>query len=160
MSAYSSLTNHHQVRAVLGILNADELPDTHIVNSNVEIELELDILDWFSGSVPKVVADGSAAGATTVQKQQYFALASYAKYFCSVSLANTFQILIEKSISDGQNELVRNELDLPQFLESLRNRRDAYKTKFLQLAGQTTQTQAALMGRAVPAYDPVTNTTS
>lgn len=154
---FMSLTGFEAIKATLGLTNAAEMPDVYITSSGVAEELEADLLDWVPYSIPELVAIGAGTNPTPKARQQYLWLSAYARYFCAASLAVSFTILIQKSITDGQNELVRGEQNLDDFLASLRASRDSYKNRFLGVSDQTTQSAAGIMSSISPSYDPVIN---
>ena len=133
---FMSLTSFTAIKATLGLTQSEEMPDAYITSSGVAEELEADLLDWVPFSIPELVAIGAGDSPTPKARQQYLWLSAYARYFCAASLAISFTILIQKSITDGQNELIRQDQKLDDFLAALRTARDSYKTKFLRLAGQ------------------------
>jgi hypothetical protein len=157
---FLSLTSFEAIKATLGLTQSEEMPDAYITSSGVAEELEADLLDWVSFSIPELVAIGAGTNPTSKARQQYLLLSAYAKYFCAVSLAISFSILIQKSITDGQNELIRQDQKLSDFLAALRAARDSYKAKFLEVSGQPTQAVAGIMSSISPSYDPITNETT
>jgi hypothetical protein len=160
VAPFMSLTGFAAIKATLGLTNAAELPDAYITSSGVAEELEADLLAWVPYSIPELVAIGAGDNPTPKARQQYLWLSAYARYFCAASLAVSFAILIQKSITDGQNELVRQDQKLSDFLAALRASRDAYKNRFLDVSGQTTQAAAGIMSSIQPSFDPVTNETT
>lgn len=157
---FLNLTNSGAIRATLGLIKAAEMPDAHIVNSHVAEELETDLLGWVPYTIQEVISAGAGATPTAKARRQYLLLSTYATVFCAVSLASTFSILIQKSISDGQNEMVRQNQNLEDLVAHLTASRDSAKRKFLELSGQTNQAAAGIMSSISPSYDPVTNETT
>lgn len=160
MSLFQGLTNPGQLRSVLGISESEELSDTYVSYSGVSEELEADLLSWVTYSIDDLITLGTGTSPTPKARRQYLWLAAYAKYFCAAQLAISFSILIQKSISDGQNEVVRQNQNLEDLLGMLRAARDSFKNKFLAESGQAPAAAAGIMSSISPSYDPVTNTTT
>lgn len=160
MALFQGLTNPGQLRSVLGIAESEELTDSYIMHSGVSEELEADLIDWVPYSVADLITLGTGTSPTVKARKQYLWLAAYAKYHCAIQLAMSFSILIQKSISDGQNEVVRQNQNLGDLLGLLTAARDSFKAKFLTESGQAPAAAAGIMSAISPSYDPVTNQTA
>lgn len=160
MTLFQGLTNPGQIRSVLGIADSAELTDTYVIHSGVSEELEADLLSWVTYPVADLITLGTGASPTAKARKQYLWLAAYAKYFCAAQLASSFSILIQKSITDGQNEMVRQNQNLEDLLNLLNAAKDSFKNKFLAVSGQPTAAPAGIMSLISPSYDPVLHTTT
>lgn len=160
MALFQGLTNPGQIRSVLGIAESEELTDAYVIHSGVAEELEADLLSWVTYPVADLITLGTGTSPTAKARKQYLWLAAYAKYFCAAQIAISFSILIQKSISDGQNEVVRQNQNLEDLLGLLRAARDSFKSKFLTESGQAPAVPAGIMSVISPSYDPVTHTTT
>lgn len=159
-NSFYGLTGYAAIRATLGVADDQEMPDTYIYNTQVEEDLEADLLSWVPYDISALVSAGTGTSFTPKARMQYLYLSSYAKFFCAVSLAGSLNTLLNKTITDGQNQLIRQDRDLPKFIEGLKAAADASRAKFLEASGQTAASGMTIISRAPPGYDPVTNETS
>ena len=150
MAALTVYTNTDAVRAALG-LDADhyEVPDSMLVNRNMDLELLEDLDDWLpTHAAIWAAADAGSPSAAEIRAGRQLQL--YAMWFCAAMLAEVW-LAMPSSISDGQNRVQRFDLDLEKLLENARAKRDKYKEQIVP-----TVSAATFIAGVSPDYDPVT----
>lgn len=158
MAQISSYTTTETIRACLGI-DAEDCPDEMIVNSNLELELQVDLGEWLPDHAT-VYSDGSGSGATAAQKMQKTYLLLYAQWYCAAELAARF-LLVPQIVTDGKAQMNRfSKIDLEKVAEKASARRGRYRQLLDEAVNGASDPAASskLMAISTPAYDPVTNT--
>ena len=153
------ITTSDAIRGVLGV-SEEEIPDQVMTDVLLEDQLDLDIHEWLSDPVSTVIAEGIAGGATETQVKRLKALKLHAQYKGAVLLFSHVRSGTALETSDGQNLLKRRVDDLEKLLPELMELAAKYQAMLVELQGGTITEAPTLVGKATPAYDPITNETS
>lgn len=156
-AALTSYTNTAAVRACLGV-DEQDCPDSILLDSNLSLELLVDLDEWLSGHAALYTAN-TTTSPTTDEVRLKNLLVLYAQWFCAYELANRF-LTVPQIVSDGKNQMNRfAKIDLAKAAELAGARRQKYRaaldTAVNSAPGFTSG--IALMQVSVPDYDPVTN---
>lgn len=154
-----SLCQYQQVRAELGVLSI-ELPNEHILNSTVEVDLELDLLSWLPTDieVADIIADAARVNPDPDDVRVYKALVAYSSSFCALSFIRLGALRFLKSVGDGGNTSSRqSNIDYQDLEAMLLAKMDKFRAFILKALGETiTSSTFNLLGVVPRSYDPVT----
>ena len=162
MADIGSSPQYTSTEAVRGALGVDlhDLPDQQILDAELDVELTLDLGTWCLGYSAKLAVGASA---TEAQKTLQACLRTYAKWYCATEFS--LKVLTFKQVyGDGKAEQRRfGNFDWEKLATSCKAKRDTYKQQILQIDPDSAATydgtaSYSLIGRGVPAYNPVTNT--
>lgn len=133
-------TTTDKIRACIGCDDQD-LPD-EVVNGQ---ELELLMLERLSDVYPTHETDFSEAGERR--------LALWCMYFGALTLIEDSSLAISQKYQSNTDQLSRFDIDFEKLKEELRKKLAMVESK---LAPTVYGTMFSIMGKATPAYDPVT----
>ena len=156
-AALTSYTNTAAVRACLGV-DEQDCPDSILLDSNLSLELLVDLDEWLSGHAALYTA-GTTTSPTTDEVRLKNLLVLYAQWFCAYELANRF-LTVPQIVSDGKNQMNRfAKIDLAKAAELAGARRQKYRAALDTAVNNAPSFTSgiALMQGSVPDYDPVTN---
>lgn len=158
-AALTSYTNTAAVRACLGVDDQD-CPDAILIDSNLALELLVDLDEWLETHVSIYTAGTAVSPAPTAEEVRLKnLLVLYAQWFCAYELANRF-LTVPQIVGDGKNQMNRfARIDLAQAAELAGSRREKYRAALdTAVNGAPSATSGiALMQVSTPSYDPVTN---
>lgn len=145
-----NLTTTQAVRAVLGLsAEADELGDAVFSDVGIEDELELSLSSWLPVAYTTILVSGTS---TQIQ-----ALRICAKYSAALIVLPSLMHAVALKQGDGQNEFQRNPQDIKQLQQSLEAALGKYQQMLLlSISPESVSAYPTWVGRAVPAFDPVT----
>jgi hypothetical protein len=155
-----NLTTTQAVRAAVGISGeSGELEDQVFVDLDVPSLLRLELSSWIPAPVSEIEAAAfSAADETEPEALAYAALRAASTYYCAILVMESAEISFAERHEDGQNKLKRQAHDTQEILTRLRVRYAGFQQQVLDyLEAPTTASTSWMIGRSVPAYDPVTN---
>lgn len=149
-------TTYEAVRGSLGVTSED-CSDSVIVESNLELELEVDLDTWLPTHAT-IYEDGMAEVATASEHRLANTLLLYAQWFCAYELAGRL-LLYPQIVTDGKAQINRFTMDLERAQQLAGTRMAKYKAVLNETVnGASTSLQSAVvMAVSVPDYDPVTN---
>ncbi len=150
-------TTYEAIRGSLGV-DAEDCPDALIRESNLELELEVDLDDWLSTHAT-IWSDGASETATTSQVRLKNLLALYSQWFCAYELAGRF-LLYPQIVTDGKAQINRfPNFDLEAARDLAGSRMAKYRATLNEVVnGASTSIQGArILAVSIPDYDPVTN---
>jgi len=151
-------TDYEAIRGCLGI-DAEDCPDDVIENSNMWLELEIDLDGWLP-THGTIYSDGSATGATTDEVKLMNVLQLYAQWFCAYEVAGRL-MLFPQIVTDGKAQINRfpnfKLSEAQQLAGSRMARYKAWLNEEVNGASSALQT-ATIMAVSTPSYDPVTDT--
>ena len=157
MEQITAYTDTNAIRGSLGVDDQD-CPDSLIVQSNLELELEVDLYEWLPTHAA-IFSVGSQTGAdiSDAVKKNYLLL--YAQWYCAYELACRF-LAFPQIVSDGKNQLNRfAKLDLEVVKQNAASRMAKYKGKLDALENNVVAAAGlSILAISTPGYDPVTNT--
>jgi len=158
--ALTSYTNTAAVRACLGV-DEQDCPDSILLDSNLALELLVDLDEWLSTHATIYTA-GTATATTPTDDEVRLKnlLVLYAQWFCAYELANRF-LTVPQIVSDGKNQMNRfAKIDLSKVAELSGARRQKYRAALDTAVNSAPDYTSgiALMQVSIPDYDPVTNT--
>lgn len=133
-------TTTDKIRACIGCDDQD-LPDA-VVNGK---ELELLMLERLSDVYPTHETESSEAGERR--------LALWCMYFGALTLIEDSSLSIAQKIQSNTDQLSRFDIDFEKLKEELRRKLAMVESK---LTPAVYGTVFSIMGKATPAYDPVT----
>lgn len=147
-------TSCEAVRACLG-LDPNDCPDRVLIDSNLALELELDLDGW--ASTHAAIFDANIPGATSQDRRRGNLLALYCQWFCAVQVARRHLLFLQVS-ADGKNRAERFDVDFAAMATMAEGMASKYKT---ELATDLEPTTAApglfgLVVLSVPGIDPIT----
>lgn len=148
MSSVLDLTTFSQIRGVLTVSSAD-LPDQVLEPYGLEDDLRVDLEGWVDGW--EAIRDGSETRPKTL-------LRLYAKYRCAALVAASGQNFTLTSFTDGANAGQRSDVEGFQKLrEHMESRASHYRQQLEdELSSAFSVEPVAIMGRATPSRNPVT----
>lgn len=147
-------TTGEAVRAAIGV-NAIEVSDTFLTDSEVSLELSSDLYEWLPTHAA-IHAAGIAGGATAAEVFAKDTLVSYCKWFCAWRIVEK-PFLFYSVMSNGKDKIERfKDMDLKLVRESALGQRNKYKnTLTASVLGAPTSFIYGLIGAATPDADPV-----
>jgi len=155
MTALGSYTNTDAVRGCLGV-DQDDCPDRYMVDSQVALELSLDLDGWLPTHAALFTA-GTTGTPTTAAKAIADRLKLYAQWYVALEFANR-PLAVPQIVTDGKAQLDRFKVDLSKVAELAAQKVAKYKGE-LQGAVNGSQTVAPYtnyVNVATPGADPVT----
>lgn len=147
-------TSCEAVRACLG-LDPNDCPDRVLIDSNLELELELDLDSWVT--THNAINNANVPGATTQDRRRGNLLTLYCQWFCAAQVARRHLLFLQVS-ADGKNRAERFEVDFDAMAVMAEGLASKYKTE-LGTDLEPTTTGPVLFGLAaasVPDLDPIT----
>ena len=148
------------VRSSIGLSDQD-LPDTQIASSNIELLLKLDLTAWLPSHAGLWVAYQTAVSSSTVTATTQAdilkgdTLRLYATVFYAVQILKFQRMALLKKISDGKNSLERFDIDLDKVLQDLLLQLDNAKAAMqLLLDPSTPASSFSLMTVSTPSTYP------
>lgn len=133
-------TTTDKIRACIGC-DEEDLPDA-VVNGQ---ELELLMLERLSDVYPTHETEATEAGERR--------LALWSMYFGALTLIEDSTLSLAQKIQSNTDQLSRFDIDFERLKEELRKKLAMVESK---LAPEVYGTPFSIMGKATPAYDPVT----
>jgi hypothetical protein len=155
MTALGSYTNTDAVRGCLGV-DQDDCPDRYMVDSQVALELSLDLDGWLPTHAALFTA-GTTGTPSTAAKAIADRLKLYAQWFVALEFANR-PLAVPQIVTDGKAQLDRFKVDLSKVAELAAQKVAKYKGE-LQGAVDGSQNLAPYtnyVSVATPGADPVT----
>lgn len=155
MTQVTEYTTTDAIRSSLGI-DAQDVSDSAILDSNLQIELETDLQEWLPDHAT-LYSEGGSASATDEQKLKKNYLVLYSQYFCAYQLALR-PLFFPQIVSDGKNQLNRfSDLEPQEIVDRARANMDKFRTKLDELHNSAVSSEPNVLAVSVPDYDPVTN---
>lgn len=138
-------TTTEAVRASLGVDDSD-IPDEYLLNSGLDLELQLDLDDWLPEH--EELADRSAKSA----------LSLYAQWFCALQVS-TRKLAFPRMYSDGKTQVQRfYNFDLSDITHSAGVQVAKFKNILLyKVDREESVDPLPLFGVSIPSIDPVTD---
>lgn len=153
MAQVTAYTTADAIRSCIGV-DAADCPDQVIVDSNIQLELETDLMEWLPDHAT-IFSDGNGNAATAEQilKKNYLVL--YAQYFGGYILAIR-PLSFPQIVTDGKNQMNRfSKLEMKEVAEAAASNMNKYRKKLDELHNGTASAALPIMGVSIPAYDPV-----
>jgi hypothetical protein len=154
MSTAVLYTNTDAIRAAVGI-SSTEIPDSMITDQQMERQVKTALYSWLP-TYPALYTAGDAEEATDEQVYVKDLLVLYCTYFGAVRLVEMIMAMRQR-VSDGKSEVERFNIDWLSLLEALKGRLDEIQD-LLEEVINPSHGGPSYFGKAVPDYDPVTNT--
>lgn len=154
MTQITAYTDTDAIRACLGV-DSHDAGDDLIVNSNLELELTVDLDVWLSTHAT-VWSDGNASGASIEEKLHRNYLVLYSQWFCAYELASRF-LTFPQIVTDGKNQINRFanvELEKVQALAA--DRMAKYRGLLDEAVNGTVTASIPVVTISSPTLDPVT----
>lgn len=154
MSTPLLYTSCEAIRGCLGI-DANDCPDRVMLDSNLALEIEIDLDAWLP--THDAIMDAYGPSSTADQRKQGSLLTLYCQWYGASLLARRPHLVLQV-MADGKNRGERFDVDLLALAASAAQWAAKYKQD-LQVALDTTVTRAqgfALAVVSVPDLDPVT----
>ncbi len=150
----SGLTTTEAIRALLGISESGhELDDQVFTDLDIETELTFSLDLWLTEAAATDVNTVLLTG--TIKAVS--ALSLCAKYLGALLLIPSLSSATAKMLSDGQDEFQRQDRDFLQMSKDFQAKLGMYQAALLSALAVTANTTTfAVMGRAIPNFDPVT----
>ena len=153
MTQVTQYTTADSIRSAIGV-DAADCPDDVIVNSNVQLELETDLMEWLPDH-ETIYSEGNAATATAAQKLKKNYLVLYAQYFGGYLLAIR-PLSFPQIVTDGKNQMNRfPKLQADEIAKAAAANMNKYRTKLDELHNGAVAADLPIMAVSVPDYDPV-----
>jgi hypothetical protein len=155
MTALGSYTNTDAVRGCLGV-DQDDCPDRYMVDSQVSLELSLDLDGWLPTHAA-LFTTGTTGTPSTAAKAIADRIKLYAQWFVALEFANR-PLAVPQIVTDGKAQLDRFKVDLSKVAELAAQKVAKYKGE-LQGAVNGSQPVALYtnyVNVATPGADPVT----
>jgi hypothetical protein len=150
-------TTTANIRAAIGV-DDNDLPDAQIVNSQVDVELTIDLDSWLPDHAT-IYTDGTTGSPTAEEVTSKNYLIMYAMYAGACLVLDGRQLQYPFLFKDGKAELRRFDgISLDKILAALREKRAYYRTKLVTDQSLTETAEAigfSIVGVSIPAYDPV-----
>lgn len=159
---FLGMTDSDAIRAALGVVNESEYPDSLMTAFGMEEELELALSLWLPESVAyeDIITKGSTKSTASKQnRKRYLLLSNYAKFYSAYLAAIAATTWINKSVGDGQNEIVRFEAT-ESLAEAMMNKAKGYQMELLSTFSSSQLAATSWFSSAAPSYDPVTGENS
>ena len=156
MSQITSYTTTEAIRASLGI-DAEDCPDSYMENSNLELELLVDLDGWLPTHAT-IFSDGNQATPLAAQRRARDVLVLYSQWFCAYEMAKRF-LTFPQIVSDGKNQLNRfPKVDLEKVAEMAAAQMAKYKGILEEeVLEQTPSYTPNILIVSTPADDPVSD---
>lgn len=155
MTAITSYTTTEAVRSCLGIDKSD-CPDSYMVDSNLELELLVDLDSWLPTHAT-IFAEGNAASPTADQKKYRNVLCLYSQWFGAYQIAIR-PLTFPQIITDGKNQINRfPKADLERIAALAASKMAQYKGILdEEVNGNTATSTLPIILVSSPDTDPVT----
>ena len=154
----AQVTSYATTEAIRGCLGIDQhdCPDRVIIDSRLELELEVDLDGWLDTHTALYEA-GILSSATADAKRVKNYILLYSQWFCAYEMASRF-LLTPQIVSDGKNQMNRfSKIDLDRVKDLAAARMSKYKTLLDEDVNGATTSVPSLLAISVPDFDPVTN---
>lgn len=148
-------TNTDAIRACIG-LDVAECKDSVMVDSKLDMELEVDLAGWLP-SYAAVFEAGDAADATDEQVLQQKMLKLYCQWLAAAEiLARSLVVPLE--VTNGKDKYSRfSKIDLAELAAAAKAKAEGYKVLLEdEINGPVTFTGLTLLVASIPDLDPVT----
>ncbi len=149
-------TNYDSIRGCLG-LDSDDCPDEIIRDSNLWLELEVDLGSWLPTHAT-IYADGIAEAATADEEKLKNYLVLYSQWYCAHELVSRF-LLHAQIVTDGKAQINRfSNMKLPEAKTMAAGRMARYRTLLDEEVNGVSSPVSTPIVFAIsqPDYDPVT----
>lgn len=155
MSQITAYTTTEAIRGSLGI-DAEDCPDSYIVDSNLELELLVDLGDWLPTHA-SILAAGTSPTATAEEERHSNCLILYSQWYGAYQMAKRF-LTFPQIVSDGKNQINRfPKIDLERVAELAAEQMAKYKGILdEEVNGAVVASTLPIMSVASPDTDPVT----
>lgn len=150
-------TTSDAVRAALGIETEGrkkELPDEMFSNQDMERQLRAALYAWLP-SHADIISEADEVGATDEQVHKGDLVRNYCLYWCARRAAE-MAYATRRRVGDGKSEVERFQVDWLALAERMGELMAEQKQLLEELLSPSDT--LAFAARAVPTYDPVTNT--
>jgi hypothetical protein len=159
-----TLTTTEAVRAVLGISEeSSELPDQLFTDLDMPNLLLLELSGWLPASITQIEDAAFASDDETARANlAYLALKAASAYYCASVALESGELSFAERYEDGQNKLKRQTHDVQALLDRIYGKYLYHRQQVLTYTETPAETYSSswMVGRSVPSYDPVTNSTS
>lgn len=156
MAQVTSYTDTDAIRGSIGV-DKEDCPDNLIVDSNLELEIEVDLQGWLP-THETIFSEGNASAATLTQKLYKNYLVLYAQWFGAYEMASRF-LLIPQIVSDGKNQMNRfANVELEKVKAEAAARMAKYRGLLDSAINGGEVSAAPVLLVSTPGFDPVTNT--
>lgn len=155
MTALGPYTNTDAVRGCLGV-DKDDCPDRYMVDSQVELELSLDLDTWLSTHAALFTA-GTTGTPSASAKATADRIKLYAQWFVALEFANR-PLTVPQIVTDGKAQLDRFKVDLSKVAELAASKVAKYKNELQQTVdgANNVAPYTNYVTVATPGADPVT----
>jgi hypothetical protein len=155
MTALGNYTTTQAVRGCLGI-DVNDCPDTYMVDSQVALELKLDLDGWLPTHAALYTA-GTTGSPTAPQTAISDRIKLYAQWFVALEFANR-PLTVPQINTDGKAQIDRFKVDLAKVAELAAAKVAKYKAELVSVigGGAVTAPYANYVSVATPGSDPVT----
>lgn len=155
MAALGTYTTTQAVRGCLGI-DVDDCPDAYMVDSQVALELKLDLDGWLPTHSTLYTA-GTTGSPTALQTAISDRIKLYAQWFVALEFANR-PLTVPQINTDGKAQIDRFKVDLAAVAKLAAAKVAKYKGELVSLVGggAVTAPYANYVSVATPGSDPVT----
>jgi len=155
MTQVSAYTTAEAIRGSIGV-DTEDCPDNLIVDSNLELEIEVDLDGWLPTHAT-IFSEGNEAAATITQKLYKNYLVLYAQWFGAYEMASRF-LLVPQIVSDGKNQINRfANVELEKVKLEAAARMAKYRGLLDEAINGGETASIPVLLRSAPGYDPVTN---
>jgi hypothetical protein len=156
MAQITSYTTTEAIRGSLGI-DANDCPDNLMIDSNIELELLVDLDGWLSTHAT-IFSTGNTSGSTAEEKLLKDYVILYSQWFCATEMAARF-LTFPQIVTDGKNQMNRfSKLDLERVKDMAAERMAKYRNLLDELVNGAVIGVFNPVAISIPDYDPVTNT--
>lgn len=153
MTQVTPYTTADSIRASIGV-DAADCPDDVIINSQIQLELETDLMEWLPDH-ETIFSEGNASAATDEQKLKKNYLILYSQYFGGYLLA-VRPLSFPQIVTDGKNQMNRfSKLETEEIARAAASNMNKYRKKLDELHNGGASASLPVMGLSIPDYDPV-----
>lgn len=155
MANLGTYTTTDAVRGCLGV-DQDDLPDRYMVDSQVALELSLDLDSWLSTHAA-LYTTGTTGSPTASQKAVADRIKLYAQWFVALEFANR-PLTVPYITTDGKAQIDRFKVDLAKVAELAAAKVAKYKGELIEAVegGTAAAPYSDFVSVATPGADPVT----
>lgn len=147
-------TTTEAIRAAVGV-TTKEFPDAMLKDQGLEAQMRTDVYGWLPTHAA-VYSAGTAASPTAEEEYLKDLLVQYCMFYGAVRVVEMVMAMRQK-VGDGKSQVERFNIDWPLLLSNLNDRKNAAREAIEEVT-EVTSGAVSYFGRAVPSYDPVTNT--
>lgn len=148
MAVLGEYTTTQAIRACLAVDESD-IPDTYILESNMQIELELHLDEWLPDHAAIVVGDDRSARL----------LKMFSQWYCGHLLTQR-QLAMIQEFTDGKTRLKRFDVNLDSLAAKTLSQVEYYKKLLMKERGipDSSVNNFSFIAISTPTTDPVTST--